>query len=61
MTNDLNLHPPTYLKKTDLEPPPKPPQQPTPQFTTSININNGSLPNGNLHTKDSTNGKFFFK
>ena len=56
MTNDMNLHPPTYLKKEDLEPPPKPPHPATSQFTTTVNIPNGTLPNGLASHKDTING-----
>ncbi|KAK3853725.1 hypothetical protein Pcinc_039744 [Petrolisthes cinctipes] len=60
MTNDLNLHPPTYLKMHQLEPPPAPPPL-TPSVSTSTTLtlshrhdslphtlNNGVLANGTI-------------
>lgn len=60
MTTDLNLHPPTYLKMHQLEPPPAPPPlTPNAPNSTSLTLphgrdslthalNNGVLPNGTL-------------
>ncbi|XP_068241569.1 vesicle-trafficking protein SEC22a-like [Palaemon carinicauda] len=55
MSTDLNLNPPTYIKMSNLEPPPLS-QLPTPSSSvphTPVNIPNGSVSNGVLG-KDTT-------
>lgn len=64
MTTDLNLHPPSYVKMSQLEPPPSP----SPKLNTAhtvlkasakLEMPNGVLANGVVNKDDTTGGYSF--
>lgn len=61
MTTDLNLHPPSYVKMSQLEPPPSPSPKPSAAHTalkasSKLEMPNGILANGIVNKDDTTVG-----
>lgn len=61
MTTDLNLHPPSYVKMSQLEPPPSPSPKPSAAHTalkasSKLEMPNGILANGIVNKDDTTGG-----